>query len=127
MGKDAADRMYCPACGVTGAVERVSHGAQEVQQCATCGLALETTEVRPYEPIGDILFADDSDLLRMALEDMLMEKGLARAVVPTRNGHEFLKMFVERLVRREPVDLLMLDVQMPVLNGFNAADRKSVV
>jgi CheY-like chemotaxis protein len=121
MADPEKERAYCPACGGEGPTERIADDAQERVQCATCGLVLDVAEARPYEPIGDILFADDSDLLRLAIEDMLLEKKLARSVIPTPNGQDFLKVFAQRLREGSPVDLVMLDVQMPVLDGFHAA------
>ena len=57
----------------------------------------------------------------MAIEDMLVEKKLARSIVAVPDGQAFLAMFTQRLRENKPVDLVMLDIQMPVLNGFNAA------
>ena len=74
-----------------------------------------------YQPIHEVLFADDSDLLRVAIEDVLVEKKLATSVLAATNGQDFLEKFVRRLRESKPVDLVMLDVMMPVMNGFNAA------
>ena len=37
------------------------------------------------------------------------------------NGQEFLEKFTRALRAGKPPGLIMLDVQMPVMNGFNAA------
>ena len=80
----ATDKLYCPACGVESDVAKATVDGEEVLQCETCGLELDTSgESVDYEPIGDILFAEDSDLLRVALEDLLAEKKLANSVIPT--------------------------------------------
>jgi CheY-like chemotaxis protein len=113
--------MYCPACGDQAATETVERDGQSVSQCTTCGLALQSTQALPYKPIGEILFADDSDLLRVAIEDVLLEKRLASSVLAAVNGQDFLEKFARRVREGNPVDLIMLDVQMPVMNGFNAA------
>lgn len=118
---DPSDRMYCPACGVESSVERAREGQEERILCATCGLVLEVAEARPYEPIGDIIFADDSDLLRVAIEDMLLEKELAGRVIPAADGQAFLEVFTRMVREGNPADLVMLDVQMPVMDGFHAA------
>lgn len=112
---------YCPACGAESETNAVQRGDQQVSECATCGLALESSRALSYQPIGEILFADDSDLLRVAIEDVLVEKKLARSVLAASNGQDFLEKFVRRLREGKPVDLIMLDVQMPVMTGFNAA------
>ena len=112
---------YCPACGSTGETRAAQRGDRDVMECATCGLALETSRPLPYKPIDEILFADDSDLLRLAIEDVLVEKKLARSVLAAGDGQQFLDLFTRRLREGRPVGLVMLDVQMPVMNGFNAA------
>jgi CheY-like chemotaxis protein len=121
MSQDSSPAVYCPACGVETSTEKVSREGKDVTICVVCGLTLEVSEALPYQPVGDIIFADDSDLLRLALEDMLLDKKLANSVIASSNGQEFLTAFTERLVAGNPPDLAMLDVQMPILNGFHAA------
>jgi CheY-like chemotaxis protein len=113
--------LYCPACGAMSFVEVVTRGGKQVSECSNCGLALDSSAPLPYRPVGEILFADDSDLLRVAIEDVLLDKKLAQSVLAARDGQEFLEKFTRRLREGRPVDLVMLDVQMPTLNGFNAA------
>lgn len=112
---------YCPACGISGPSVPAKRGEQDVVECASCGLVLETSKPLPWKPIGEVLVADDSDLLRVAVEDVLLDKKLARAVTGARNGQEFLETFTKRLRDARPADLVMLDVKMPVMTGFNAA------
>ncbi|MEM7247618.1 MAG: response regulator [Acidobacteriota bacterium] len=116
-----AESMYCPACGAQSPTNLSQRDGQDVTECTTCGLILDSSQARQYEPISEILFADDSDLLRVAIEDVLVDKRLAKSVLAANNGQEFLELFVQRLREGRPVDLVMLDVQMPVMNGFNAA------
>jgi CheY-like chemotaxis protein len=112
---------YCPACGAQAPTEIVQRGDREMLQCVQCGLVLRSSHQLPWQPLNEILFADDSDLLRVAIEDVLIDKKLARAVVAAQNGQDFLEKFTRRLRQGAPVDLVMLDVQMPVMTGFNAA------
>lgn len=122
MPRDMASSRYCPACGAQTSTERIiKEGKAAVVICGVCGLTLDTDRAVPYSPIGDIIFADDSDLLRLAVQDALLQKKLANAVLSSSNGQEFLTVFTERLIAGKPVDLVMLDIKMPVLNGFNAA------
>jgi CheY-like chemotaxis protein len=112
---------YCPACGAQSETKAVQRDGQEVTECVTCGLALASTRALAYQPVNEILFADDSDLLRLAIEDVLLDKKLATSVLAASNGQDFLEKFVRRLRQGTPIDVIMLDVQMPIMNGFNAA------
>ena len=112
---------YCPACGTTGPVVEARRADRDVIECLSCGLVLETNRPLPWQPIGEVLVAEDSDLLRVALEDVLLDRRLARTVTGTRNGQEFLEVFTSRLRAGRPVDLTMIDVRMPLMTGFNAA------
>ena len=112
---------HCPACG--GIVESVlvRRDGQDVQECAACGLRLDATTSQGFDPFREVLFAEDSDLLRLAVEDVLLDKKLARVVSSAPDGQAFLETFTKRLRDGRPVDLVVLDVQMPVMTGFNAA------
>ncbi len=73
--------------------------------------------VRPATPEGlvgvplRILVAEDNDFNRDLLEHMLARLGLSAAMAV--NGREALA-----LLEREPFDLLLLDIHMPELDGF---------
>ncbi|MEK0085594.1 ATP-binding protein [Benzoatithermus flavus] len=63
-----------------------------------------------------VLLADDAPLNRELLRDMLVRHG--HEVVQTENGAEFLER-----AARERFDLLLLDIQMPVMDGEEAIRR----
>ena len=66
------------------------------------------------EPIsGVVLVADDDPTLRFIARQMLVQDG--HEVVLAEDGHEACRLFDMRAP-----DLLLMDVQMPVLNGFQA-------
>src|SRR5690349_16508972 len=88
---------YCPACGAMTWVNLVERAGVQVSECSNCGLALETSAPLAYHPLDEILFADDSDLLRVAVEDTLVDRKLARSVLAARDGQEFLEKFTRRL------------------------------
>lgn len=62
-----------------------------------------------------ILVAEDDLDQGMIIESILLEEGFE--VVLTRNGEDLLKQ-----ARCAPPDLILLDGEMPVLNGFHAAE-----
>jgi two-component system sensor histidine kinase/response regulator len=81
------------------------------------GLPVSPAVVRPPTPEGlvgvplRILAAEDNDFNRDLLEHMLARLGLSAAMAL--NGREALA-----LLEREPFDLLLLDIHMPELDGF---------
>jgi response regulator NasT len=60
-----------------------------------------------------ILVADDEALIRMDLKEMLAEKG--HTVIEAKDGNEAVT-----LADKHPVDLLLLDIKMPGLDGIAA-------
>jgi CheY-like chemotaxis protein len=79
---------------------------------------------RPAEPSADapvrrplqVLVADDNPVNQVVVEAMLAELGAHCAMVS--NGEEALAR-----ARREPFDLLLMDLQMPRLDGRSATQR----
>lgn len=66
-----------------------------------------------------ILIADDQPINRIVTQNFLTKKGWS--VVVAQDGEQAL-----RIVEQEPVDLILMDVQMPKMDGLTS-DRKSVV
>lgn len=60
-----------------------------------------------------ILVTDDADFMRMILTDILTSKG--HTVLQARNGQECLD-----ILRKETVDVCLLDIVMPVMDGMDA-------
>lgn len=61
-----------------------------------------------------ILYADDSRTLRLATADLLRNMG--HEVIEAEEGLQAIERFVE-----SPPDLVILDVDMPMMNGYEAA------
>lgn len=63
---------------------------------------------------GTILIADDDDLFALILEELLHQEGFH-----TKRAHNG-KEAVEIAFADQPVHLVLMDLQMPVMNGFEA-------
>jgi len=70
---------------------------------------------------GCIIISDDAELTRGLLNATLINRKLTQTVLSTENGQEFIKVFSKRLTDNQPVDLVILDLEMPVMNGIMAA------
>ncbi len=65
-----------------------------------------------------LLIADDNLTNRMVLSEMLATTGVAITMVE--NGQEAIDAWQSAMASREPFDLLLLDITMPVLDGMRA-------
>jgi len=63
-----------------------------------------------------ILIADDEEAIRILLEEELKEEGYR--VISVSNAREALKV-----VETEPLDLVILDIRMPGMDGLEALPR----
>lgn len=64
---------------------------------------------------ADVLVVDDIENNRRLLQENF--SGTALTVLTAENGHEAVE-----IVKRQPVDLILMDIRMPVMNGYDAAD-----
>jgi len=73
-------------------------------------------ESHKFFAVMKILLVDDSPTIRAATEPMLVKMG--HAVMMAENGEEALLSY-----KRECPDLVLMDVNMPVMDGYTAAQR----
>jgi CheY-like chemotaxis protein len=112
---------YCLCCGEQVPVNKITRDGKGEQTCVYCGFVLDVT-MDEGKPMADcILTADDAELTRDLLKGTLLKKKLARSVVPAVNGQECVASFTKRLAENQPVDLVILDLEMPVMDGITAA------
>ncbi len=112
---------YCPSCDEMVEVFVMISGGQEKVHCSQCGLMLDEVVAKPAESLEAVIIAEDSGVLREILVKTLKEKKLARVVIPCPDGKAFLSSLNEKMKNNEIVNLVILDVQMPIINGINAA------
>ena len=67
-----------------------------------------------------VIIADDEPLARERVEELLAERTDARLVAACRNGREAVDAVRAAEASGEPADLLLLDVEMPELDGLGA-------
>ena len=120
-----------PALGMEGNYKTVS--------CSMCDLLLESkpmegapdTPPPPAPPtatsgasstlLETVMAAEDTEGIRKMLVRLLGERGIARNVVAAGTGEELLVQHGRYLASGTPVNLVILDVNMPILNGINTA------
>jgi CheY-like chemotaxis protein len=139
-------RMYCPSCSAE--VETVLAGrgpdGKPLVKCTICGSAISavaqaaapadktisldeisfTDEAISVPTLDTVLVAGYPPTVRQILVDKLVDKQLAREVVPLANAEDAIVSIIGGMSAKGNngrVDLLVLDVPMPFLNGINAA------
>ena len=71
----------------------------------------------PAVPSGSVLVVEDNPINRLVAERML--QGLGVEAFCVQNGQEA----VDRVMAGKPLSLILMDVQMPVMDGFTATSR----
>ena len=109
-GFSSGDMYYesCPKC----------NSNLSLKFCADCGAPLLRTtakagKIREKEDAGKILIAEDSQAIRTALVSLLRKRGYKTFIAV--NGEDAVG-----IARKEQPDLILMDIQMPVLDGIQA-------
>ena len=116
-----AGEKYCICCGETVPVNTIMRDGNLELTCTYCGFVLDVARPGRRTALGCVLAADDSGLARDLVKGMLLKNKLADTVVSVENGQAFVAAFTKRITEQQPVNLVILDLQMPVMDGITAA------
>jgi DNA-binding NarL/FixJ family response regulator len=95
---------------------------READRCEVCSAVLEDTVAEPAAgPLDNVIVVEDTTLLREVIGDILKHRQMAKNVVSCINGSNFISTFTTLLLKKQKVGLVILDVNMPIMNGANAA------
>ena len=100
MDTRSAAMAFCQGCGENVETHRVVIEGRVDRRCVYCGLVLDSRQTA-LTTHDRAITVDDSPLLRDVLSDLLVERGIARAVTACRDGSEFLAAFTESLAKRD--------------------------
>lgn len=118
----AGNRVYCPSCGVEVEGYVMQQRGETIIHCSICGLVIPEDDKPPaLELLKCVALAEDTETLRRMLEQMLVQQKIAREVVAAKNGVEFISLISKRMKDDLPISLALLDVEMPVMTGIQAA------
>ncbi len=112
---------YCLCCGEDVPVNTVYREGKHEITCLYCGFTLGEEQRESEKTAACILTADDSSLIRNLMQQILTGKNLAEEVLSFENGMTFLGEFSNRLSAGKEVSLVILDLEMPVMDGLKAA------
>lgn len=131
----AKNRVFCPACGMNVEPALGMEGDIRTVSCSLCDLLLDGGGPPPAAAavptdaatgtanaaLETVMAAEDTDGIRKMLVRLLGEKGIARNVIAAANGEELLVHHHQYLAAGKAPQLVILDVNMPILNGINTA------
>jgi signal transduction histidine kinase/CheY-like chemotaxis protein/HPt (histidine-containing phosphotransfer) domain-containing protein len=120
---DAGQRSRCEQLGITSVLTKPVMRSELLQAILGVLRGVPTVKARP-KPVAseprvrplEILLAEDNPVNQMVAVGILSKRGHIVRVAP--NGYEALEAF-----ERERFDLVLMDVQMPVMGGFEATAR----
>ncbi len=117
------DTKYCLCCDEQvpfSIIER--HGEKEIK-CEYCGFLLDLQKSPHLNNVdrGYSLIADDSKYTRRIIEDVLKEKRFSANVISFENGAALISAYAKLLSEKKPVDVAIIDLNMPVMDGLTTA------
>jgi CheY-like chemotaxis protein len=117
---------YCLCCGEDVPYNTISRQGQDLETCQFCGFVLnikkeEAKKKSETVTVDCILLADDSTLTRDIIKAMLLQKKVAESVQAFNDGKQLVSEFTKRLTGQAPVAMIILDLQMPVMDGITTA------
>ena len=118
------DTKYCLCCNEEVPFTSFERNERLEVTCIYCGFPLDIKKLyEPTEPVekGYVLIADDSMYTRKIIENRLKEKKFAGIVLSFENGLELISAYSKLLKEKPPVDLAIIDLNMPVMDGLTAA------
>jgi len=118
------DTKYCICCGEDVPYNTVVRNERRELTCQFCGFTLDVNNL--WEDYGEmeggvVMIAEDSDLTRNLIKDILSEKSLSSEIVAVSNGLELTAEFSKYLKEGKRIDFVIIDLNMPLMDGLTAA------
>ncbi|HET6370729.1 MAG TPA: response regulator [Nitrospiria bacterium] len=112
---------YCLCCGENVPYNTLTKDDQVIYNCIYCGFTVGTQSTQKIGLLKRVYIAEDSAFVRNLLKDALQKEGIVEQLKGFGNGAELFSALCGIWDGGEHVDLLLLDIQMPVLDGLKAA------
>jgi CheY-like chemotaxis protein len=122
----SVEAKYCLCCGEDVPYNTIFRGGQNQETCQYCGFVLDIKKEAIKKKVETltadcILLAEDSPLTRDIIKAMLLQKKVAKSVLAFNDGQQLVSEFTSRLTGHAPTSLVILDLQMPVMDGITTA------
>jgi len=132
MLKMGEDKKYCLCCGDQVPFNTFKRNERLEVTCAYCGFTLdiqnlweakkeETAQKQPAPTESYALVTDDSHYTRKIIEDLLRARKFSSQVMAFENGLELISAYSKLLKEKKVIDIAIIDLNMPVMDGLTAA------
>ncbi len=111
--------LCCLYCGLTLKVLGPAESVESAESDEIPELIVEPIEEPPEA--WSVIIADDSDFLREFMKKLILKKGLAHEVTACCDGQEFITEATKALAGDKVPDIVILDLEMPRMDGVTAA------
>ena len=115
---------YCLCCGEEVPFNVIERQEKRESQCVYCGFILDVQKLWEFDEDtekGYALVVDDSKYTRKIIEDILKENNFSAHVESLENGAALISTYSKLISENKPVDLAIIDLNMPVMDGLTAA------
>jgi CheY-like chemotaxis protein len=119
-----SDTRYCLCCGEDVPFSTVERNERRESICDFCGFTLDVQKLYDAQEVqseGYALIAEDSQYTRKIIEGVLIEKKVSAFVNSFENGLALITEYAKLLPTKSPVDIAIIDLNMPVMDGLTAA------
>jgi CheY-like chemotaxis protein len=121
----SVEAKYCLCCGEDVPYNTIFREGRNEETCQYCGFVLdvkkESVKKDQNAPADYILLAEDVPMTRDILKTMLLQRKLAKSVQAFSDGQQLISEFTKRITGNSPVGMIILDLQMPVMDGITTA------
>ena len=115
---------YCLCCDEHVPFSVVEMQDKREERCIYCGFTLDIQKTRPLRISTEkelALIADDSRYTRKMIKEILQEKNFSGHIESFENGAELVSAYARLLSEGKCVDVAIIDLNMPVMDGIKAA------
>ncbi len=118
------EKKYCLCCGEDVPFSSVVRNERRESTCIFCGFTLDVEQLwdKPKASNqGHALIAEDSTITRQIIENLLRARKFSAHVQSFENGLGMISAYSKLLADKKPVDIAIIDLNMPVMDGLTAA------
>lgn len=119
------DTKYCLCCNENVPYNLVERNETKEFTCIYCGFVLDVQRLWEREiskaSEGYSLVAEDSQFVNKIIIDVLRSNQFSKNLKAFYNGLELIKAYSELLSKGAKIDIAIIDLNMPVMDGLTAA------